>query len=333
MSEQNLLWPDWPIFGLDDDVRPTLAAARAHGTTVALVTLFHSEGGSPRGVGAQMVVGDKILVGHVSGGCVEPDVANHCWQVISNGIPQRLIYGKGGPWDLPLPCGGRIELLIEPVIPDDKAVADLLSFTARREECVWISDGNARRCVLSADAALPILREAGVAGSSIYRRYEPKIRVIIVGSDPNALAIAGLAAKIGMEAVLVDRLGPASPPPLPGVVYSRDAPAQALATIGLDRWTAVAACTHDHELDHETLLTALSSPAMFVGALGSARRRPERLAALRASRLNELDIARLKSPIGLSIGARAPWEIALSTLAEIVALQRSADAERVRRVA
>ncbi len=280
-----------------------------------------------------MVVGEDVLTGHVSGGCVEPDVANHCWHVISDGSPQRLVYGMGGPWDLPLPCGGRIELLIELITPEDNAVEALLGFTARREECVWISDGVERRCVASADARVSGLREAGVMGSAIYRRFAPRLRMIVVGGDPTALAIVGLAATVGMDAVLVHRVGPIIPPPLAGVAYSREAPALALAEIGLDPWTAVAACTHDHDLDHQTLLLALRSPALFVGALGSARRRPERLAALHAAGLNEAETARLKSPIGLPIGARAPWEIALSTLSEVLATQRSNDAGRMSRVA
>lgn len=315
-------WPAWPAFGLIDDIRPALAEARARRVPVALVTLFHSEGGSPRGVGAQMAVGDGILAGHVSGGCVEGDVANHCRAVISNGAPRWLVYGKGGPWDLPLPCGGRIELLLEPVPAGDPALDALIGFTERREPCVWMTDGVTRSCVAPEAAALKIEAGAGIVGNQVYRLYAPTTRLIVVGSDPTAMAIAGMAAAMDMEAVLVRPNGPPEPPPLAGVAYARAMPAAALAGIGVDRWTAVAACTHDHDLDHETLLAALRSPAFFVGALGSQRRRPERLDALRAAGLGEQDLARLKTPIGLPIGARAPWEIAAATLAEIVAVMR-----------
>ena len=136
------------------------------------------------------------------------------------------------------------------------------------------------------------------------------------------MAIAGMAAAMDMEAVLVRPNGPAEPPPLQRVAYSRAMPAEALDDIGVDRWTAVAACTHDLDLDQETLLAALRSPAFFVGALGSRRRRPERLDALRATGLDEADLSRLKTPIGLPIDARAPWEIAAATLAQIIAEAR-----------
>ena len=315
-------WPSWPAFGLRDDIRPALVEARAQRIPVAIVTLFHSEGGSPRGIGAQMAVGGGILTGHVSGGCIEGDVANHCRAVIASGAPQRLVYGRGGPWDLPLPCGGRIELLIEPVPAGDLALDALLGFTERREPCVWISDGVTRTCIGADKADVSIKGEAGASGAQVFRRYVPRTRLIVVGSDPTAMAIAGMAAAMDMEAVLVRPKGPPEPPPLPAVAYSRAMPAEAMGEIGVDRWTAIAACTHDHDLDHETLLAGLRSPASFVGALGSQRRRPERLEALRAEGLSEEELERVKTPIGLPIGARSPWEIAAATLAEIIAVER-----------
>lgn len=229
-------WPAWPVFGLRDDVRPALAEARARRLPVAIVTLFHSEGGSPRGLGAQMVVGDGILAGHVSGGCVEGDVANHCRAAIASGAPRRLVYGRGGPWDLPLPCGGRIELMIEPVPVGDPALDALLGFTERREACVWMTDGIARDCVAPVAAGVSIHAEAGACGPKVYRYYAPKVRVVVIGSDPTAMAIAGMAAAMDMEAVLVRPNGPPEAPPLPGVIYSRAMPAEAMDEIGVDGW-------------------------------------------------------------------------------------------------
>jgi xanthine dehydrogenase accessory factor len=108
-------------------------------------------------------------------------------------------------------------------------------------------------------------------------------------------------------------------PPFAGVVYRRDDPAPALREIGLDSWTAVAVATHDADLDQAALVEALPSPAFYVGALGARRRLPERLAGLRAAGLSEGDIARLRAPIGLSIGGKAPWEVAVAVVAEITA--------------
>ncbi|HVY34352.1 MAG TPA: XdhC family protein, partial [Caulobacteraceae bacterium] len=93
--------------------------------------------------------------------------------------------------------------------------------------------------------------------------------------------------------------------------------------------TAVAVATHDIDIDHNALALALPSPSAYVGALGSRRRLPERLARLRAEGLSEDSIARLKAPIGLNIGARAPWHIAVSVVAEAIQTLEAQEAKVV----
>jgi xanthine dehydrogenase accessory factor len=107
------------------------------------------------------------------------------------------------------------------------------------------------------------------------------------------------------------------------VAYRRDEPARALAAIGLDPWTAVAVATHDAELDHAALAVALPSAAFYVGALGARRRAPDRLVDLRRAGLSEADLARLHAPIGLDIGGKAPWEVAIAVMAQITALRHA----------
>src|SRR5262245_45184754 len=120
--------PEWPMFGLDDDVRPALAAARAAGAPAALATLISVEGGGPRPVDTQMVFAHDIVAGYFSGGCVESDVAGHAWACLEDGEPRRLVYGEGSPWpDIRLLCGARIEIFVERVAPDDPALAELLA--------------------------------------------------------------------------------------------------------------------------------------------------------------------------------------------------------------
>jgi xanthine dehydrogenase accessory factor len=144
-------------------------------------------------------------------------------------------------------------------------------------------------------------------------------RLVVIGSDPIALATASLGAQSGFETTLVRPKGPATPPPLAGVAYSRASPDAALAAIGADAWTAVAIATHDWEIDHEALLAALPSAAGYVGVVGARRRLPERLARLRAAGVSEVSLQRLRAPIGLDLGGKAPWEIAVSVIAEIIA--------------
>ncbi len=309
--------PDWPSFGLADDVRPALAQARAAGEAVALVTLHAAIGGAPRPVGAQMLVGASTLAGFLSGGCVEGDVMLHARACLADGEPRRLVYGEGGPPDIRLLCGARIELLVERVAPDDPAAAALLDLAERRRPALWATDGARRACV-DADDRLP-------AGPwTLVRRHDPRPRVAVVGGDPTALAIALLAQTTGAETHLVRPRGPEAPPPAPGVHYHRGPPERAFDVVPLDPWTAVAVATHDLETDEAALLCALASPAGYVGVLGARRRLPERRARLLARGVAPEALARLHGPIGLDLGGKAPFEIAIAVLAEITAARHAA---------
>ena len=307
--------PQWPTFGMTDDVRPALRAARDAGRPAALATLTAVEGGGPRPPGTQMVFAEGIVAGYFSGGCVESDVADHASACLADGSPRRLVYGEGSPWpDIRLLCGARIEIIVEKVEPDDAALTELLRAATERRPVTWISDGEARLCG-------PDVQPWDEA--AVIKRYEPRQKLIVVGGDPTALAIAQLGAQAEFETTLVRSKGPEAPPPVAGVAYRRDAPASALAAVGVDAWTAVAVATHETEADFEALLAALPSEAGYVGLLGARRRIPGRLAELRAAGVAESALARLHAPIGLDIGGKAPWEVAVSVIGEITALRHA----------
>ncbi len=306
--------PDWPLFGMDEDVRPALRLARQGKKPLALATLVAVEGGGPRPPGTQMVFAKGIVAGYFSGGCVESDVADHAFACLADGEPRRLVYGAGSPWpDIQLLCGARIEIFVEKVEPDDPALAELLAAEEARRPTTWVSDGRRRVCGPSPAAW----------GGAIVQAFEPVPRLIVIGADPTAMAIAQLGAQAGMETTLVRPKGPQAPPPLPGVAYRRDDPAAALAAIGADAWTAIAIATHNLETDQEALAAALPSAAGYVGLLGARKRLPERLAPLRAAGLPEARLQQLHAPIGLDIGGKAPWEVALSVIGEITALRHA----------
>ncbi len=305
--------PDWPVFGFDDDARPALRATARSGRDAALATIVALDGGGPRPVGTQMVIAGDAVSGFLSGGCLEADVVDHARTVLQDGTPRRLVYGQGSPWpDIRLLCGARIEVQLERVSPDDPATRTLLALTDARSPATWLSDGSRRACAVPAQAP-------GRWPGAFERLYRPMARLVVIGADPTALAIAMLGVHAGCETTLVRPRGPVEPPPIPGVAYSRDDPDAALKRIGLDPWTAVAVATHDAELDHAALVVALPSKAFYVGALGARRRVPERVEELKRSGLSDADIGRLRAPIGLSIGGKAPWEVAVAVLAEITA--------------
>jgi xanthine dehydrogenase accessory factor len=104
---------DWMFTGLEDDVRLRMFEAAASGRTYALATIVDADGG-PRPVGSQMVITTDEAWGFLSGGCIEADVALHGREVMAQGSPRRLVYGRGSPFiDMRLPCGGRLEVMVE----------------------------------------------------------------------------------------------------------------------------------------------------------------------------------------------------------------------------
>jgi xanthine dehydrogenase accessory factor len=333
---------DWPEFGLTSDVRGVLAEALRASEPAVMVTLHAAEGATPLGLGAQMLFAGEARAGFLSGGCVEGDVALQAEHVLADGAPRRLVYGRGGPPDIQLLCGSRIELLAERIAADDPAARRLAALAAARRPALWLSDGRLQACLAEGEApdglthplraafaeALVHPATSGGTEGAIFRRFDPAPRLAVVGADPIALAIARLAAQSGIETHLVRPKGPQAPPPAALAGYWRETPSEAFAAIGLDAWTAVAVATHELETDHAALTAALASDAAYVGVLGSRKRIPERLGRLRGEGLSETQVMRLTAPMGLAIGARTPWEIGVSVLAEVVGALKAREARR-----
>jgi xanthine dehydrogenase accessory factor len=315
---------DWPLHGLIDDIRPTLAALFDAGEDGALATLIGVDGPSPRGPGAQMLIGpDGSVAGYVSGGCVEASVALIAREVMREQRPRRVVFGVGSPFaDVKLICGARIEVLIEPARRADDTLHAVLKAADQRRPIARGRDG-AGQPKLFADA--PFGPAGELADGGVWRRYLPARRLIVLGGDPVAVALARLAAASGLKVDLARAYGPAAGPgDYAGAYHSAD-PAAALADLDPDAWTAVVTTTHDLEADHAALRAALPSPAFYVGALGSRRRLADRIAKLEAEGLDWAAVKRLKAPVGLDIGAATPHEIAISILADIIATASKAN--------
>jgi len=333
---------DWPVYGMAADVRPGLAAALRRGEPAVMVTLYAAEGATPLGLGAQMLFAGEARAGFLSGGCVEGDVALNAEAVAADGAARRLVYGRGGPPDIRLLCGSRIECMAERIDGASPAARRLVALAAARRPALWLSDGEDQACLAEGEDASPLPpalkaafeaaaagpAPAGAAGGAVFRRFDPPPRLAVIGGDPIALAIARLAADAQMRTVLIRPKGPAAPPPLTLDAYLREDAGEALAGLALDGWTAVAVASHDLEIDHAALLAALPSPAAYVGVLGSRRRIPERIGRLKAAGLDEADILKLKAPMGLELGGRSPYEIAVAVLGEVIAAFRAREARR-----
>jgi xanthine dehydrogenase accessory factor len=306
---------DWPTFGWSDDVRPALAQAIVDGRPAALATLYKVEGSAPRGPGAQMLFVGHAATGYFSGDCIEGDVAGHARDVLATGEPQRLHYGMGSPWiDIRLRCGGALHVLLERVTPDSEAAADLLAHARARQPCVWRSDGH-RQQVVTGDAPLLVLKDEPFA---IARRYDPPRRLIVTGGDPGALALARLGTDARFETILIRPHGPQTTPPFPVSRYLREPVAEALAHLGLDRWTAYVGATHEDEHDLGGCLAALRGGAGYVAMIGARSRAAARLRALDAAGATSAELTQLQLSPGIEGLGKAPWEVATGILAQVM---------------
>ena len=160
-------------------------------------------------------------------------------------------------------------------------------------------------------------------GSLFVRAYNPPLRLIIIGAVHTAQALAPMAKMTGYDVILIDpRSAFASADRFPGVTLMDEWPEPALEKLAPDHRSAIVTLSHDPKFDEPAITFALRSPAFYVGALGSRRTHASRCARLSAAGLSDEEIARIHGPVGLSIGALSPTEIAISILAQMTQVMR-----------
>jgi xanthine dehydrogenase accessory factor len=214
---------------------------------------------------------------------------------------------------------------------------------AARRAAIIVTDvaGGVQRFVKAADVAADLLRDVLEAhlrsgksgmeetpqGHVFLTVYVPPPRLVITGAVHISQALAPMARMLGYDVTIVDpRTAFASPERFPDVKVMAEWPDTALPPLGVDRYTAFVALTHDPKIDDPALLHALRRDCFYIGALGSKKTHGRRVERLKAQGLDETTIARIHAPIGLSIGAVSPPEIAVSILAEITSrLRQSAE--------
>ncbi len=334
------------VRALDDPM--TIAANwLAQGRRVALATVIETAGSSPRPVGSQLVIdGAGQFEGSVSAGCVENEVLGAAAEVIRDGQARHLSFGvaTGGMFENGLSCGGRIRVLVEGVVEraeradqiDRETLGRMLRHRRNGTGAAMVTDLRTyARAIVGAGEPPPELpppvtegalasieadRSALTDDRYFVRVVGPPRRLIIVGAVHIAQVLAPMAALADYAVTVIDpRALYRSEARFPGFDISDEWPDEALRRLAPDARTAVAVFSHDAKIDDAALIEALRSPAFYVGALGSRRSQAQRLERLRAAGVADADLARLHGPIGLDIGAKTPAEIAISTLAEIVA--------------
>ncbi|MBF9197617.1 XdhC family protein [Microvirga terrestris] len=151
----------------------------------------------------------------------------------------------------------------------------------------------------------------------------PPVRVVVIGAVHISQALAPIAMGLDLDVTIIDpRTAFAASERFPEVSVLAEWPDTVLPEIGIDRYTAVAALTHDPKIDDPALIAALRSECFYIGALGSRKTHERRIQRLTEAGFAEADLLRIHAPIGLDIGAVSPAEIAVSILAEIVASLR-----------
>ena len=304
----------WPSGELVEDVIAVLIKKLELGENLALITLIDRVGATPRKIGSQMLV-DKTgnYWGHVSGGCVESNLVLIAQEVISNNTTQFISLGEGGDFvDISLPCGSRIDLVIEAITPNSQALSNLCVAQASRGQALWGKEGM-QDAICTIDAIED--KAAGRSGHRYWWQYTPPLRLIIHGHDAVTLALVKLAQQMRWDIILNGGIGHDTPPSDFNGTYLSHSCDALFDAYTPDLYTAIVSLKHDIEEDHQLLKFALPSKAFYVGVLGSRQHLNERKALLEAENIRH---ARLSGPVGLNIGAATPYEIAVSILAEII---------------
>ncbi|MFO1337201.1 MAG: XdhC family protein [Burkholderiaceae bacterium] len=321
---------------VDLNILRQVVAWRAGGHRVVLGTVTRTWGSAPRPVGSLVAVRDDgAIAGSVSGGCIEDDLIEKVRAHALAAEPPRDGRPAGPGFDAPqvvrygvsgdeaarfgLPCGGTLELVLEP-LADHSQIETLLDRL--------LAGGQVRRELSLATGAVRLGEPEGadvvvLGEATLVTTHGPRWRLLVVGAGQMTHYLAQMAQALDYGVVVCDpRDEYTVAEPLAGVRYVRDMPDDAVTALVPDAHTAVIALTHDPKLDDLALMEALRSPAFYVGAIGSRlnqAKRKQRLAEHFG--LGQAELARLHGPVGIKNGARTPPEIAVSILAELTAVR------------
>ena len=329
---------------------PLLAAENwlKSGEPVALASVIEAWGSAPVPIGGQMVIASgERFQGSVSGGCIEADVIAEAADVLTSGKPQVLSFGIADEtaWRAGLACGGKLRILVTRLTPNDTLPLFAKLHTARDARTAAVietrlADGHLR-LVTAPGGECPEIAEAlatgasklhedtqsGTLGGTFLQAIAPAPRLFVVGATHVAQVLAKLAQTIGYQITIIDpRSAFTADGRFDASIVETAWPETALKTFAPDPFTAVVTLTHVGHIDDEALAISLRSPCRYIGALGSRKTHAKRVERLVALGFKDADIARIKSPVGLNIGAETPAEIAVAILGEVIAAFRGGKA-------
>ncbi len=303
-----------------------LAGRLADGRATAVATLVRLEGSSYRRPGAKLLIGDDgALVGNVSGGCLEEDLRERGRRALATGKPEAVHYDTGSDenvvWGLGLGCDGRLDLWLQPFRPGDQTAA----IEAVRERLRGDQPFAIRLSLTDGELHVVEVGEKSVTGliEESPARYfldvlHPPPDLVVVGAGEDARPLVRLAAEVGFRVTVVDHrnafLAADRFPAAHRRIQAR--PEGGLRDLPARANTLVVLMTHAVKLDKAWAQAYAATPVAYLGLLGPQARRDEILAQLPASAR-----AQAYGPIGLDVGAEGVEQIAVSIVAEALAVQ------------
>jgi xanthine dehydrogenase accessory factor len=298
----------------------------AGGHRVVLATVIRTWGSAPRPIGALSAIrGDGMVVGSVSGGCVEDDMILRVRDgTLAENSPVTTKYGVSAEeaQRFGLPCGGTLELVLEP-LSAGSGLDELLSRIERHELVLRRLDMKTGR---ASTGPAKWQDQLTFDGATLQTVYGPRWRLLIIGAGQLSTYLAQMAQALDYQVTICDpREEYSTTFDVPGVELKRGMPDDVVTEMNLDGHSAVVTLTHDPKLDDMALLEALKSPAFYIGAIGSKKNNDARRQRLAEFDLSQSEIARLHGPVGLKIGSKTPPEIAVAILAEMTAIRNGVD--------
>ncbi|GAB3278301.1 XdhC family protein [Parahaliea aestuarii] len=294
-----------------------------------LCTIVSAVGSSPRPLGTLLACNERgEQCGSLSGGCIEDDLLER----ISTGNmpdgPAHLIpYGVTAEQNerLGLPCGGRLQVLVQRLEASDIEWLDELLLALSQRRCLRreVNLHSGRTLLRTVTGFAPLV----LTVERLIQTLGPRQRMLLVGAGQLSQSLAELALAMDYEVFISEPRESARQqwkgPPLPLIAGMPDDAVREYIT---DPHSIVITLTHDPRIDDMALMEALESPAWYVGALGSRRTTEKRIERLHQLGLKEEQIKALHAPVGLDIGSKTPLEIAVSIMAQLTALQRRREA-------
>ena len=329
--------------------------ARAAGEPAAIAMVVRIRGSAYRREGTRMFVRqDRTYECALSGGCLEPAVAEAAARVIATGAPAILTYdlANDSVWGLGIGCSGAVDIRIER-LEDDAITREWLTILERGDAAVLVTplSGVSGRMIVHGTGGAtgglsdPVVEQQAMAHARarlaepyaqsgpehigaaelFYEVTTPPPELVIFGAGHDAAPVANLAWTLGFAVTAVDvREGFLTPDRFPGATLVCAHFGEFAGKVALRAGSFAIVMNHHLERDRESLRFALESDAAYIGVLGP-RSRYDRLLAGLAERgyvPAPSRLSRVRSPVGLSLGAETPPEVAVAIVGEILAIRR-----------